>query len=120
MTCVEKRMKKSPSNWACKIGANGLVALPAGHDFRTGQRVFVHIKNEAIVLTAKPVGQINGKRRFSMRVRRVTTASRNVICYRPHFKKAIKLDVAYLQQEKGAVTLPERDQPVTQERHPLF
>lgn len=113
-------MKKLPSNWACKIGVNGLVALPMENRFRVGQRVFVHIKNEAIVLTAKPAGQIIGKRRFSMRIRRVTMASRNVICHRPHFKKAIRLGVAYLRKEKSAVTLPERDQPVMQERQSLF
>lgn len=97
-------MKKFPSNWACKIDANGLVAFPTGHGFRAGQRVFVHIKNEGILLTAKPVGQINGKRRVSMRVRRVTTAARNVICHQPHFKKAVKLNVAYLQQKREFVT----------------
>lgn len=113
-------MKKSPSNWACKIGTNGLLAFPTGHGFRAGQRVFIHIKDETIVLTAKPAGQIAGQRRVSMRVRRVTTASRNVIGHRPHLKKAIKLDVAYLQQNRESVTLPERDQPVMQERHPLF
>lgn len=120
MAFVEKRMKKSSLNWACMIGANGLVALPTGHGFRAGQRVFVCIKNEAIVLTPKPAGQITGKRRFSMRVRRVTTASRNVICHRPHFKKAVMLDAPHLQPHGEFVGLPERDQPTIQERYPLL
>lgn len=44
-----------------------------------------------------------------MRVSRVTNASRNVIARRPDFKKAIKLDIAYLQQNRESVTLSERD-----------
>lgn len=88
MTRVEMNMKKLFSNCLTKIGEDGLVVLPDSHGFRAGQRMFVHLKNASIFLTDKPAGPMIGKRRFSMRVRRVTTASRNVIYPRPQFKQA--------------------------------
>lgn len=82
-------MKKILTTYKTKLLAKGLVALPPGGPFRAGQRVFAQVKNDAIFLTKKPVGPLSGKRRISMRIRRVTAASRNVMSAKPVFRKAL-------------------------------
>lgn len=105
-------MIKARTTYVTKIHAGGQVAFPPKGDFFIGQRVFIQVKRGAIELSAKPTGTLDGSKRLSLRIRRVSTSSAKLKQVRPAFKRTVDL-VA------GHALLPAREQHEMQEREPL-
>ena len=77
-------MKTKKPTYTTQLGQGGRVALPPC-DFRIGQRVFVSVQNDALVLTERPRPYSEG-RRMSLRIKRVNLAVKHVKPNRSVFK----------------------------------
>lgn len=81
------RVNRSSNAYISMIRPNGLIALPQGTPFHVGQRIFLQVINGNILATVKPKGKLHSKKRLSLRIRRVTSAQRNVNKLRPLLRR---------------------------------
>ena len=77
-------MKTKKPTYTRQLVRGGRVALPPC-DFRIGQRVFVSVQNDALVITEHPRPYSEG-RRMSLRIKRVNLAVKHAKPNRRVFK----------------------------------
>ena len=80
-------MKTKKPTYMTQLVRGGRVALPPC-DFRIGQRVFVSVQNDALVITERPRPYSEG-RRMSLRIKQINLAAKHVKPNRNTFRAGI-------------------------------